>query len=112
MIAVMRSGSVVVDLAIDTGGNVEGAVLGKIIEKNGVKIIGLANMPTRVALNASQMYSNNLFNLIDEFWDKEKKKFELKLDNDIIKSCLITHGGAIVHPTFASHTDKKKSRKG
>ncbi len=100
MIEAMKPGSVVVDLAIETGGNVEGAVLGKIIEKNGVKIIGLSNMPARVAMNASQMYANNLSNLIDEFWNKEKKEFELKLDDDIIKGCLITHGGVIVHPNF------------
>ena len=112
MIDAMKPGSVVVDLAIETGGNVEGAVLGKIIEKNGVKIIGLANMPARVAMNASQMYANNLTNLLDEFWNKEKKEFELKLDDDIIKGCLITHGGAIVHPNFAPHTEEKKSHKG
>ena len=112
MIGAMKPGSVVVDLAIETGGNVEGAVLGKIIKKNGVKIIGLANMPARVAMNASQMYANNLTNLLDEFWDKEKKEFELKLDDDIIKGCLITHGGAIVHPNFVPHTEEKKSRKG
>ena len=111
MIAAMKPGSVIVDLAIDTGGNVEGAVLGKIVEKNGVKIIGLANMPARVALNASQMYSNNLFNLLDEFWNKEKKVFELKLDDDIVKACLITHNGLIVHPTFASPT-KSAAAKG
>jgi len=112
MIGAMKPGSVVVDLAIETGGNVEGAVLGKIIKKNGVRIIGLANMPARVAMNASQMYANNLTNLLDEFWDKEKKEFELKLDDDIIKGCLITHGGAIVHPNFVPHTEEKKSRKG
>ena len=87
MIGAMKPGSVVVDLAIETGGNVEGAVLGKIIDKNGVKIIGIANMPARVAMNASQMYANNLTNLVDEFWNKENKEFELKLDNDIIKGC-------------------------
>ena len=112
MITVMKPGSVVVDLAIETGGNVEGAVLGKIIDKNGVKIIGLANMPARVAMNASQMYANNLTNLLDEFWNKEKKEFELKLDDDIIKGCLITHGGVIVHPNFTPHTEEKKSHKG
>ena len=112
MIGAMKPGSVVVDLAIETGGNVEGAVLGKIIKKNGVRIIGLANMPARVAMNASQMYANNLTNLLDEFWNKEKKEFELKLDDDIIKGCLITHGGAIVHPNFVPHTEEKKSRKG
>jgi NAD(P) transhydrogenase subunit alpha len=112
MIGAMKPGSVVVDLAIETGGNVEGAVLGKIIDKNGVKIIGLANMPARVAMNASQMYANNLTNLLDEFWNKEKKEFELKLDDDIIKGCLITHGGTIVHPNFMPHTKEKKSHKG
>jgi NAD(P) transhydrogenase subunit alpha len=112
MIDAMKPGSVVVDLAIETGGNVEGAVLGKMVEKNGVKIIGIANMPARVALHASQMYSNNLFNFIDEFWNNEKKHFELKLDDDIVKSCLITHDGAIVHPTFASPKEEKKSHKG
>ncbi|MDP1677513.1 MAG: Re/Si-specific NAD(P)(+) transhydrogenase subunit alpha [Bacteroidota bacterium] len=108
MIDAMKPGSVVVDLAIDTGGNVEGAELGKIVNKKGVKIIGLANMPARVAQNASLMYSNNLFNLLDEFWDKEKKQFDLKLDDDIIKGCLITHRGAIVHPTFTVKKIEKK----
>jgi NAD(P) transhydrogenase subunit alpha len=112
MIDAMKPGSVVVDLAIETGGNVEGAVLGKIIDKNGVKVIGVANMPARVAMNASQMYANNLTNFLDEFWNKEKKEFELKLEDDIIKGCLITHGGVIVHPSFAPHTEEKKSHKG
>jgi len=112
MIDAIKPGSVVVDLAIETGGNVEGAVLGKIIDKNGVKVIGVANMPARVAMNASQMYANNLTNFLDEFWNKEKKEFELKLEDDIIKGCLITHGGVIVHPSFAPHTEEKKSHKG
>lgn len=108
MIEAMKPGSLVVDLAVETGGNVEGAELNKTVNKKGVKIIGLANMPARVAQNASLMYSNNLFNLLDEFWNKEKKEFELKLEDDIIKGCLITHGGAIVHPTFTlKKTDKK-----
>jgi NAD(P) transhydrogenase subunit alpha len=110
MVEAMKPGSVLVDLAIETGGNVEGAVLGEIINKNGVKIIGLANMPARVALNASQMYANNLTNLIDEFWNKEKNEFELKLDDDIIKGCLITHGGVIVHPNFLPPQEKKSSK--
>ena len=68
----------------------------------------MANMPARVAMNASQMYANNLTNPIDEFWNKEKKEFELKLDDDIIKGCLITHGGTIVHPSFLP-TGKKRN---
>jgi NAD(P) transhydrogenase subunit alpha len=108
MIDAMKPGSVVVDLAIETGGNVEGAELNKTVTKKGVKIIGIANMPARVAMNASLMYSNNLYNLLDEFWNKEKKEFELKLDDDIIKGCLMTHGGAIVHPTFTAKKVEKK----
>ena len=109
MVAAMRPGSVIVDLAVETGGNVEGAVAGKVVEKNGVKILGLVNMPGRAALNASLMYSNNLFNFVDEFWDKEKKKFILKPEDDIIKGCLITHNGAVVHPAFQSKKEKKQS---
>ncbi len=104
MVAAMRPGSVIVDLAIDTGGNVEGAVAGKSVVKNGVTIVGMTNMPSRVAQNASLMYSNNLFNFLDEFWNTEKKMFELRTDDEIIKSCLITHGGTIVHPAFVRTT--------
>jgi NAD(P) transhydrogenase subunit alpha len=93
---------------VETGGNVEGSVAGKTVNVNGVQIIGIKNMPARVAMNASLMYSNNLFNLLDEFWNKETKQFDLKLDDDIIKSCLITHGGKIVHPTFAAKKTEKK----
>ena len=108
MVEAMRPGSVIVDLAVETGGNVEGSEAGKTVEKNGVKIIGIKNMPARVALNASLMYSNNLFNLLDEFWNKDTKQFDLKLEDDIIKSCLITHGGKIVHPTFVPKKAEKK----
>ena len=110
MVEAMKPGSVIVDLAVETGGNVEGAVAGKIVDKKGVKIIGMKNMPGRVALNASQMYSNNLFNLLEEFWNKETKRFDLKLDDDIIKSCLITHGGKIVHPTFVPKKEAPTSK--
>jgi len=101
MIMAMKPGSIVVDLAIETGGNVEGAIPDKIVEKNGVKIIALRNMPGRVAYHASQMYSNNLYNLIEEFWNNEKKIFELKMEDEIIAQTLITHNGKIIHPRFA-----------
>lgn len=98
----MKPGSVVVDLAVESGGNVEGAVAGKTVERGGVKIIGIKNMPARVAFNASLMYSNNLYNLLDEFWNKGTHQFDLKLDDDIIQSCLITHAGKVVHPNFVN----------
>ncbi len=95
MVAGMRPGSIIVDLAVESGGNVEGVVLGQEIEVAGVRIIGLENMPGRVAAAASQMYSANLYNFVDEFWDKESKRLALPLDDDIIQGCLITHEGQI-----------------
>ena len=102
MIEVMRPGSVVVDLAVETGGNVEGVELGKIVERHGVKLIGLPNLAGMVNVHASQMLSSNIFHLIEEFWNKEKKILEMNLDNEILKGCLITHQGQIVHPLFKS----------
>ena len=100
MVAGMRPGSVIVDMAVETGGNVEGSKVGEVVDVNGVKIIGLGNLPSEVAQNASEMFSANLFNLVDEFWDGEGKSFGLDLEDDILKSCVITHGGAIVNETI------------
>ncbi|MGK0288824.1 MAG: NAD(P) transhydrogenase subunit alpha [bacterium] len=91
----MKPGSIIVDMAVESGGNVEGSVSGKEIDVNGVTIIGLENLPGRTAVNASQMYANNLFNMLDEFWNKETKEFELNMDDEIIQGCLITHSGDI-----------------
>jgi NAD(P) transhydrogenase subunit alpha len=95
MVAGMKPGSVIVDLAVETGGNVEGSVLGKEVRVNGVTILGLANMPGRVAVHASEMYSNNLFNLLDHFWDVEARAFVLNLEDEIMQGCLITHDGVV-----------------
>lgn len=95
VVAGMKRGSVIVDLPIESGGNVEGSVVNQVVEKNGVKIIGLANLPGRVPAAASKVYSTNLIGLIEEFWNKEEKKFVLKLDDEIIKGCLMTHDGQI-----------------
>ena len=97
MIARMKPGSVVVDLAIETGGNVEGAELNKEVTLNGVKIIGLGNLPSHVAVNASDMLAANFANFIEHFWSKETNAFSLALEDEIIKGCLITHGGKIVN---------------
>jgi NAD(P) transhydrogenase subunit alpha len=98
MVAGMKKGSVVVDLPIESGGNVEGSVLNQIIEKNGVKIVALANLSARVPVPASKVYSTNLLSVIEEFWNKETKNFVLKLDDEIIKGCLITHNGQVCSP--------------
>jgi NAD(P) transhydrogenase subunit alpha len=99
MIKEMMPGSLIVDLAVETGGNVEGSKPGEEVDIGGVRIIGLENMPGRVAVHASQMYSSNLGNLIGEFWDDDVKKFNLDLEDEIIKGCLVTHQGKIISET-------------
>jgi proton-translocating NAD(P)+ transhydrogenase subunit alpha len=102
MLNAMKPGSVVVDLAVETGGNVEGVVYDQVTDRNGVKIVGIANLPARVPLHASQVYAANLVSLVEEFWDKQNKNFVLKLDDEIIKGCLVTHGGRIVNEKLAA----------
>ena len=102
MLDAMRPGSVVVDLAVESGGNVEGVEPGQIADRRGVKIVGLANLPGCVPVHASQMYSSNVTALIEEFWDKEAKALRLNFDDEIIKGCLVTHAGKIVNPKLAT----------
>lgn len=92
----MKPGSILVDLAVESGGNIEGSRPGEIVDKYGVKILGFCNLPGFVPLNASEMYSNNLTNFIEHFWDKEKKQFILDREHEIIQRCLITHAGNIL----------------
>ena len=100
MVEAMQPGSVVVDMAVETGGNVEGSVLDQVVEINGVKVVGQGNLPSEVARNASEMYSNNLFNLIMEFWDEEEKKLTLDPEDDILRDCVITRDGSVVNETI------------
>lgn len=97
----MKRGSVVIDMAAETGGNVEGSAPGEVVELNGVKIVGTGNWPNSVPRDASQMYSSNLFSLVSEFWDDEAKTVVLDFDNDLI-GCVITHNNEIVNQTIAN----------
>jgi NAD(P) transhydrogenase subunit alpha len=97
MVAQMKPGSIIVDMAVETGGNVEGSKLNEEVNMGGVKIIGLENLPAKVAVHASQMYASNLVNFIEEYWDKDAKAFKLNLEDEIIKGCLITHQGQIIN---------------
>jgi NAD(P) transhydrogenase subunit alpha len=99
-VASMRPGSIIVDLAIEQGGNVEGAKLGEVVTtKNGVKILGVANLPGRVAADASALYARNLFAFAGLFLDKEGK-LALDYEDEILKAALVTQGGAVVHPNL------------
>jgi NAD(P) transhydrogenase subunit alpha len=102
----MSPGSVIVDLAVETGGNVAGSQPDQEVEVDGVRIVGLANLPGKVAVNASQMFSSNLHALIDAFWNEEEKRFVLDFEDEIIKGCVITHRGEIVNETIRKHYQK------
>jgi H+-translocating NAD(P) transhydrogenase subunit alpha len=103
MVRGMQKGSVIVDLAVEGGGNVAGAQINQEVDAQGVRIIGLANLPGKVAVHASQMFSSNLYNLVEEFWNAEKKRFDLNFEDEIIQGCVITHQGEIVNEMIAKH---------
>lgn len=103
MIAGMKPGSVIVDMAAETGGNVEGSVPGEEVVIDGVNVIGTGNWPSFVPTDATEMYASNLFNLISEFWGEESKRFELNLEDDILQSAVITHDGQIVNEVIRNH---------
>jgi len=99
MIRRMKPGSVIVDLAVETGGNVEGSELDREVERHGVRILGLVNLPGRVAVTASLMYANNLANFIEHFWDREGRSVRLPENDEIVHSMTVVRGGRVVHPT-------------
>lgn len=94
-IASMKPGSVIVDLAVEQGGNVEGAVAGEVVERHGVKIVGHKNVPSRLAADASALFSRNLFNFLSAFWDKEKNA--PVLDEEIGNAIRLTKDGKVVN---------------
>ncbi|HMP88758.1 MAG TPA: Re/Si-specific NAD(P)(+) transhydrogenase subunit alpha [Kiritimatiellia bacterium] len=108
MVAGMAPGSIIVDMAVETGGNVEGSEVDKEVDVNGVRIIGLGNLPGRVAVHASQMYSSNAYNFVEHFWAKKEGRFNLRLEDEIIRGALITHGGEVVNPVIKELLQKGK----
>jgi NAD(P) transhydrogenase subunit alpha len=108
MIKGMNPGSVIVDMAVASGGNVEGSEIDKEVEIEGVRVIGIKNLPSLVASHASQMYSANMYNFFHEFWDAENKVFTLNQDDDIIAGCLITDKGELVNEKIKNHYMQKE----
>ncbi|MFM7347039.1 MAG: NAD(P) transhydrogenase subunit alpha, partial [Tagaea sp.] len=100
MVASMKQGSIVVDLAVETGGNCEGSETGKVVVKHGVKIVGYANVPSRLAVDASALYARNLAEFMKLIVQKDGT---LKIDreDEILKGSVLTQDGQIVHPAFA-----------
>jgi NAD(P) transhydrogenase subunit alpha len=101
MVASMRPGSVIVDLAVERGGNCELARPGEVVEVGGVKIVGHLNVPSRIAASASSLYARNLFAFLEILVDKDKKALAVKWDDEIVQATALTRDGAIIHPSFA-----------
>ncbi|UYO43807.1 Re/Si-specific NAD(P)(+) transhydrogenase subunit alpha [Rhodopseudomonas palustris] len=99
MVKSMKPGSVLVDLAVERGGNVEGAVPGQIVETNGVKIVGYTNVAGRVAASASALYARNLLSFFETMVNKEKA-LAVNWDDELVKATALTRDGAVVHPNF------------
>ena len=104
MVASMKPGSVIVDLAVERGGNVEGAKPGEVVEVNGVKIVGHLNVAGRLAASASALYAKNLLAFLEVLIDKKTKAINLNWDDEIVKATALTRDGAVVHPNFAPKT--------
>jgi len=101
MVAAMKPGSVIVDLAADSGGNCAATVPGEyIVTPNGVQILGYRNWASRIAVASSQLYARNLLTFLTTFWDKDAKAPKLTETDDIIKGVTLTRGGQVVHPSF------------
>src|SRR5437764_1284468 len=101
MVACMRPGAVIVDLAVERGGNCELAKAGEVVESSGVKIVGHHNVPSRIAASASSLYAKNVFAFLEILVDKNAKALAINWDDEIIKATVLTRDGAVVHPSFA-----------
>jgi H+-translocating NAD(P) transhydrogenase subunit alpha len=101
MLQAMRPGSVIVDLAVERGGNVEGAVPGSTVTTaNGIKIVGHLNLPGRLPASSSALYAKNLYAFVETLIDKASKTVAVKWDDELVKATLLTRDGAVVHPSF------------
>jgi NAD(P) transhydrogenase subunit alpha len=102
MVRSMKPGAVIVDLAVEQGGNCALSKAGEIVDINGVTIVGHLNMPSRIAVDASALYARNLLNFLTPLVDKETKTLKINREDEIVKASVVTDGGQIVHPQLQS----------
>ncbi|HZB62199.1 MAG TPA: Re/Si-specific NAD(P)(+) transhydrogenase subunit alpha [Microvirga sp.] len=100
MVESMKPGSVIVDLAVERGGNVELAQAGQVVDHNGVKIVGHLNVPGRLAATASSLYAKNLYAFVETLVNRDTKELAVKWDDELVKATCLTRDGAIVHTAF------------
>ncbi len=101
MVERMKPGAVIVDMAVESGGNVEGSSLDNVVERGGVSILGYSNLAGRVPVTASTMYSNNIGNFLTEFWNQERGELDLDPEDEIISGCLVAADGKVVNERLA-----------
>jgi len=104
MVASMRPGSVLVDLAVERGGNVEGSKPGEVAIVNGVKIVGFLNVAGRLAASSSALYAKNLLTFLETMIDKKERRLAIDWEDEIVKNTALTREGAVIHPDFKSMT--------
>lgn len=111
MVKSMKHGSVIVDLAVESGGNCASSKAGEVIDKGGVTIIGHHNVPSRLAADTSSLYAKNLFNLLNLIINKDSKNLAIDWEDEIIQGICMTKGGEIIHPNFSSESKNKTPSK-
>jgi len=111
MVKTMKPGSVIVDLAVEQGGNCPLSEFGKVVHKHGVAIVGHANVPSRIAVDASALYAKNVLNFLTPLYDAEAKSLKIDLEDEIVKGSLITQDGKVVHPAVQAVAAEKTAAK-
>ena len=111
MLKAMRPGAVAVDLAVERGGNIEGAEYGKVAEVEGVRVVGYPNMAGRIAASASALYAKNLVTFLETMVDKDMKSLAVNRTDELIKATMLTDGGEVVNPNFVD-PDQPTIKKG
>ncbi|MEP3116128.1 Re/Si-specific NAD(P)(+) transhydrogenase subunit alpha [Nisaea sp.] len=111
MVKTMKPGSVIVDLAVEQGGNCPLSEYGKVVRKHGVAIVGHANVPSRIAVDASALYAKNVLNFLTPLYDTEAKTLKINLEDEIVKGSLITQDGKVVHPAVQAIAAEKSTAK-
>lgn len=109
MVKSMKPGAVVVDLAVEAGGNCAGAQYGKVIEKHGVTIVGHANVPGRLPEESSKLFARNMFNFLSPYFDKDGKTFNFDPEDEIIQGVKVTENGSVVHPALKKKPARKRT---
>jgi NAD(P) transhydrogenase subunit alpha len=104
MVRTMKPGSVIVDMAVEQGGNCPLSEYGKVVEQHGVKIVGPANLPAELPTDASSLFARNLLNFITPMVDKETKALKIDLEDEVVKGTLVTRDGQIVHPSLSQNS--------